>query len=184
VDVRVIAATNKNLEEAVNEGRFREDLYYRINVFPIWVPTLEQRKDDIPLLIDYFLERFSKEMGREKPTIDDDALRVLMDYQWPGNVRELENIIQRLLISFNQHIYKEDVQAALGLPGLNSTISKNNSISFDPHKIIPWREMEQTVRRQYFLFVRKNSQSDAEAARKLGLAPPNFYRMCKELGIK
>jgi len=184
VDVRVIAATNKNLEDAVKQGRFREDLYYRINVFPIWVPSLEQRKEDIPILVNYFLDRFSKEMGQEKPTVDDKALQVLMNYPWPGNVRELENIIQRLLISFNQHISKEDVEAALGLPGLNPFNSHNNLITFDPQKIIPWREMEQNMRKQYFLFVRKHSQSDAEAARKLGLAPPNFYRMCKELGIK
>jgi len=184
VDVRVIAATNKNLEDAVNQGRFREDLYYRINVFPIWVPTLKERREDIPLLVDYFLERFSKEMGKEKTTIDNDALQVLMDYPWPGNVRELENIIQRLLISFDQHINAMDVQAALGLPGLNYSNPNNSLITLDPQKIVPWREMEKNMRRQYFLFVRKHSQSDAEAARKLGLAPPNFYRMCKELGIK
>lgn len=98
VDVRIVAATNKNLEEEVKAGRFREDLYYRLKVFPIRVPPLRERRTDIPLLVNYFIEKYSKEYGKEIGGINDEAMRLLMIYNWPGNVRELENEIQRLVI--------------------------------------------------------------------------------------
>lgn len=95
VDVRIISATNKDLEEEVIKGRFREDLYYRLNVIHIELPPLRERKEDIPLLIQYFIEKYSKEMGKEIRRISSYALEALMEYSFPGNVRELENIIQR-----------------------------------------------------------------------------------------
>ncbi len=99
VDIRIIAATNQDLEKMVREGRFREDLYYRLNVIPIHVPPLRERKSDIPLLVQAFLERFSNKRGRRATMrITDEALGCLMRYHWPGNVRELENLIERLVI--------------------------------------------------------------------------------------
>ena len=95
VDVRVVAATNKDLERAVADGSFREDLYYRLDVIPIKLPPLRMRTGDIPLLVDHFLERFSKESGKSKPMISQEALRVLLGHEWRGNVRELENLIER-----------------------------------------------------------------------------------------
>jgi two-component system, NtrC family, response regulator PilR len=95
VDVRVIAATNKNLEEEIGEGRFREDLYYRLSVIPIHLPSLRERREDIPLLAREFLERFSKSMNKEIDAIEPEAMRRLEVYDWPGNVRELENTIER-----------------------------------------------------------------------------------------
>lgn len=95
VDVRVVAATNKNLEEEVKKGNFREDLYYRINVIPIYMPPLRERKDDIPLLCMNFMKKFSDKMGRKITHISSNALKFLMNYNWPGNVRELENMIER-----------------------------------------------------------------------------------------
>jgi two-component system, NtrC family, response regulator PilR len=95
VDVRVIAATNKNLEEEIAEGRFREDLYYRLSVIPIHLPSLRERREDIPLLAREFLERFSKSMNKEIHAIEPEAMRRLEVYDWPGNVRELENTIER-----------------------------------------------------------------------------------------
>ena len=95
VDVRIIAATNKNLEQAVEEGSFRGDLYYRLNVFPIYMPPLRERKTDILLLADYFLEKYSKENNKEIKRFSTPAIDMLMDYHWPGNVRELENCIER-----------------------------------------------------------------------------------------
>ena len=97
-DVRVIAATNRNLNEEVRKGRFREDLWYRLNVFPITVPPLRQRKEDIPLLVKFFLSKFSMKMGKEITTIAPEETKVLQDYSWPGNVRELENVIERAVI--------------------------------------------------------------------------------------
>ncbi|MBT4979825.1 MAG: sigma 54-interacting transcriptional regulator [Gemmatimonadetes bacterium] len=98
VDVRVIAATNRNLTEAVREGAFREDLYYRLNVIPIEVPPLRERKEDIPLLAKYFVRQFAAHLHQQQPFIHELAVRVLIDYDWPGNVRELEHTLQRAVI--------------------------------------------------------------------------------------
>jgi two-component system response regulator PilR (NtrC family) len=95
VDVRVVAATNKPLERLVREGRFREDLFYRLNVIPIRVPALRERRDDIPLLANHFLERFNREMGKSVAKISTEAMDCLIGYSWPGNVRELENVMER-----------------------------------------------------------------------------------------
>lgn len=98
IDVRIITATHRNLEESVQEGNFREDLYYRLNVIPIKIPALCERREDIPLLISHFLNKFVSADGRNKIEFDDDVLELLIAYDWPGNVRELENLIERLVI--------------------------------------------------------------------------------------
>ena len=98
VDVRIVATTNRNLEEEVRQGRFRQDLYYRLNVFPITVPPLRQRKEDIPLMVQAFIERYSKKLGKQITSIQKETMKALQDYPWPGNVRELESIIERAVI--------------------------------------------------------------------------------------
>jgi formate hydrogenlyase transcriptional activator len=98
VDARIVATTNKNLEEEVRKGRFRQDLYYRLNVFPLTVPPLRQRKEDIPLFVQAFTERFTREHGKEITAIPKETMKALQDYDWPGNVRELENVIERAVI--------------------------------------------------------------------------------------
>jgi DNA-binding NtrC family response regulator len=98
VDVRVIAATNRDLDQAVRDGRFREDLYYRLNVIPVVVPPLRARADDIPLLVDHFLSAFNEQKRKNVQSVSPEAMRVLGAYAWPGNVRELENLIERLVI--------------------------------------------------------------------------------------
>jgi chemotaxis protein methyltransferase CheR len=99
VDVRVIAATNRNLEAEVRRGRFREDLFYRLNVFPLTVPSLRERIDDIALLTEFFVERASKRLGKGIEVIPTNVINVLQNYPWPGNVRELENVIERAVIN-------------------------------------------------------------------------------------
>jgi formate hydrogenlyase transcriptional activator len=99
VNVRIIASTNRNLEEEIRKGRFREDLFYRLNVFPITIPPLRQRKEDIPLLVDYFVAKFNKKTGKRIETVSKDTLNVLQEYDWPGNVRELESIVERAVIT-------------------------------------------------------------------------------------
>jgi DNA-binding NtrC family response regulator len=99
VDVRVIAATNKDLPEEVRQGRFRDDLYYRLNVIEIRIPPLRERREDIPLLAGHFLERLAHEMGKEVAALSPDGLKLLMEYDWPGNVRELENAMERALVT-------------------------------------------------------------------------------------
>ncbi len=98
LDARIIAATNQDLETAVAERRFREDLFYRLNVIPIYIPPLRSRKTDIPLLVKIFLERFSQENGKEFIGISEEAMQALMQYHWPGNVRELENLMERVVV--------------------------------------------------------------------------------------
>jgi two-component system, NtrC family, response regulator PilR len=97
VDVRIVAATNRNLEERIAGGEFREDLYYRINVIPIDLPPLRQRREDVPYLVDHFLRKFTQDLRQSPKTISVEAMKVLEAYDWPGNVRELENVIERTL---------------------------------------------------------------------------------------
>ncbi|MGC8898700.1 MAG: sigma-54 interaction domain-containing protein, partial [Bacteroidota bacterium] len=185
VDVRIIAATNKDLEQEVAAKRFREDLLYRLNVVTIYVPPLSERREDIPVLFEHYLEKFSVDMGKRKPVVEVAALDVLKDHIWRGNVRELKNVVQRLLFCEEPVITSRLVKSALEIP--SPLLARGNGIGIDfgsPQHLLPWREMEMLVRKKYFSFVRENSGSDAEAARKLGLAPPNYHRMCKELGLK
>ena len=98
VDLRIVAATNRNLEEAVRQGRFREDLYYRLRVIPIVLPPLRERREDIPLLLQHYMAKYNAEFHKDFRGISDDALRSLMSYSWPGNVRELKNLLERILI--------------------------------------------------------------------------------------
>jgi formate hydrogenlyase transcriptional activator len=97
-DVRIIAASNRNLQEEVKNGKFREDLFYRLNVFPITIPPLRQRKEDIPLLVNHFVAKFNKKTGKHIKTVSKETLNTLQKYNWPGNVRELESIIERAVI--------------------------------------------------------------------------------------
>jgi transcriptional regulator with GAF, ATPase, and Fis domain len=99
VNVRIIAASNRNLEEEIRAGRFREDLFYRLSVFPITIPPLRQRKEDIPLLVHYFVAKYNKKIGRKIETVAKETLSALQEYHWPGNVRELENVIERAVIT-------------------------------------------------------------------------------------
>jgi len=99
VDVRIIVSTSRNLREEINKGSFREDLYYRLNVFPISIPPLRQRPDDVPLLVDHFVKKFSRKMGRDIKTIPREVMKALQDYDWPGNIRELEHVIERAIIT-------------------------------------------------------------------------------------
>lgn len=184
VDVRVMAATNKNLEQEVEERRFREDLYYRLNVVSIFVPPLAQRREDIPVLLEHFLGIFSAQMNQEPPRLDDEALHFLRHYDWPGNVRQLQNVLQRLLLSRAEIITLPQVKTALNIKPDAAHDDLSSRGLWSQERIIPWRDMEKLVQEKYFRFVRESAGSDAEAARILGLAPPNYHRMCKRLGIK
>jgi len=98
-DVRIIAASNRNLEEEIRAGRFREDLFYRLNVFPITIPPLRKRMEDIPLLVNHFVAKFNKKIGKRIETVSKETLNALQEYHWPGNVRELESVIERAVIT-------------------------------------------------------------------------------------
>ena len=111
VDVRVLAATNKNLKEEIEKGTFREDLYHRLSVIVINMPTLDERKSDIPLLVDYFIGQICSETGMAPREIDAEAMQMLVDKTWTGNIRELRNVVERLLILSGSRITAADVKA-------------------------------------------------------------------------
>ncbi|MBT9170397.1 MAG: Nif-specific regulatory protein [Actinobacteria bacterium] len=116
VDVRIIAATNKNLHEQIANNKFREDLFYRLNVIPIHLPPLRERKEDIPLLVQHFLLKLQGGEGFQKKELDGDAMDLLKEYSWPGNVRELENVIERLVIlSTGNSITADDVRTGFSM---------------------------------------------------------------------
>jgi len=123
VNVRIIAATNRNLEQAMQEGRFREDLYYRLNVFALHLPPLRERREDIPLLVDHFLARMNARMGLAVAGASPEAMRLLVEYDWPGNVRELENSIERAIVlcegnQIESAALPERVRRGTGTPGV------------------------------------------------------------------
>jgi len=137
IDIRIIAATNKNLISAVNKGTFREDLYYRLNVIPMKVPPLRHRKSDIPLLVDFFLKKFNKEKGKNVKEFTSEAMDTLLYYDWRGNVRELENLVERVVILSNgDEIELEDIPESITgraktIESFESTTPPNGGIPFD-----------------------------------------------------
>jgi two-component system response regulator AtoC len=184
VNVRIIAATNRDLPKEVAEGRFREDLFYRLNVVPLDVVPLKDRGDDVLLLFDHFLAFFSEDMGTQMPAVDQKAKEILLHYKWPGNVRELRNVVQRLVLNANGTITAKDVSNPMILRSAPLTVDLFETKEVGGGQILPLKEIERIFRTNYFKYVRSISSSDSNAAERLGLAPSNFYRMCKELGLK
>ena len=127
VDVRVIAATNRDLKAAVANGAFREDLYYRLNVFPLEMPPLRARRADIPLLVEYFIDRYARKAGKNIRSVDKKTLQLLQSYPWPGNIRELQNVIERSLIVCETEILR---WMRAGYPNGRSTRDQETSLSF------------------------------------------------------
>jgi len=122
VDVRIVATTNRDLEEEIRKGRFRQDLYYRLNVFPVTVPPLRQRKDDIPLMVQAFVERYSRKLGKQITSIPKATMKALQDYPWPGNVRELESIIERAVILCSGTVLQLADKLEISSPTLSSAL--------------------------------------------------------------
>ncbi len=175
VDVRVISATNKDLEEAMKKGDFREDLYYRISVFPIKLPPLRERKEDIPLLAAHFLKKFNQQEGKEIEGITADALDLLMSYNWPGNVRELENAIERAVVLSNgPEITAKDLPAAVRSLGEKRIYETDNTLA-------SWIEkLEEEALRQALLECEGNI---SRTAKKLGIGRATIYRKAKKYGL-
>lgn len=171
VDVRVITATNKNLQNEIAAGRFREDLFYRLNVIPFFVPPLRDRHEDIPILARYFMTVFSAEHGRGPKDFSSEALDVLVDYSWPGNVRELRNEIERLVIM----VQEDSIQAKdLSLP--NGAGSSRASTL---------HEARAQYEREFILSkLKENDWNISQTARLLGLERSYLYRKMKTYGIE
>ena len=170
VDVRIVATTNRNLEEEVRKGRFRQDLYYRLNVFPITVPPLRQRKDDIPLMVQSFMERYSKKLGKQITSIRKETMKALQEYPWPGNVRELESIIERAAILCPGPVLQLADKLEISSPSLSSAV----------------RTLEETERNQILKILsetRWHIEGKNGAAAILGLHPSTLRARMHKLGI-
>jgi two-component system nitrogen regulation response regulator NtrX len=175
VDVRVIAATNKDLEEEISKGNFREDLFYRLNVIPFSVPPLRERKEDIPLLARHFLKEFSSAYSRRPREITEDAIEVLMRYPWPGNVRELRNVIERMVI-MNPTVHKIERKH---LPPLMHRQSSRTPSGFST-----LHQARAAYERDYILKkLEENHGNVTRTAEVLGLERSHLYRKMKTLGI-
>jgi two-component system nitrogen regulation response regulator NtrX len=176
VDVRVVAATNKNLEDEIERGNFREDLFYRLNVIPFHVPPLRERAQDIPLLADSFLREFTTAYGRKPKELTPEAYRVLQDYHWPGNVRELRNLIERIVI-LNPQV-RVDARH-IPVSGTRRTVVDRPSDRFGS-----LQEVREAAEREYIQ--KKLDEANGNVTRTaelLGLERSNLYRKMKTLGI-
>jgi transcriptional regulator with GAF, ATPase, and Fis domain len=132
-DVRVIAATNRDLDAAVAQGSFRQDLLYRLNVFPIEVPPLRERKDDILMLVEYFVQRYANRAGRSIRSIEKKTLDLLQSYDWPGNIRELQNVIERSIILSSADVFSVDeLWLSKSLPARASRAETPSALSIEP----------------------------------------------------
>ncbi len=174
VDVRCIFATSKNLRELVNSGRFREDLYYRINVIPLYIPPLRERREDIPHLIKHFLEEFSRKFLRPLPHITPQANQILLDYDYPGNVRELKHAIERaVILSRNGLITEKDLPEEM-LSNSKKPVIIDSSL----------RKNISSYEREFILSVlKKTGGKKVEAARLLGISRKSLWKKLKEYNI-
>ena len=178
VDVRVIAATNKDLLEAAAEGEFREDLFYRLNVVPIDIPPLRERKSDIELLANHFLSIVADELGRAQKKLSRRTLDILVDYSWPGNVRELGNLIERLCI-----LVPGDVIEPEDLPPLELTRAED--MRKDPFGFKSYQEFKDFTEREFLVKkLRENSGNVSKTARQLGMQRSNLYKKLEKYDIE
>src|SRR2546421_1219807 len=175
VDVRVITATNKNLQSEIAAGRFREDLFYRLNVIPFFVPPLRDRKEDIPILARYFLAEFSSEYGKKTRELTDSAMEILLRHPWPGNVRELRNLIERLVIVCPQ----TKIEPHHLPPELFRGVAESPQ-----HPYASLHEARSAYEREFILRkLQENRWNMTQTASALGLERSHLYRKMKSLGI-
>jgi transcriptional regulator with GAF, ATPase, and Fis domain len=172
VDVRVIAATNRNLEKEIETGNFRKDLFYRLNVFPIKIPPLRDRKEDIPLLVNHFLKKYNKKSGKDVSLISQDVMLKLQSYDWPGNIRELENIMERAIVT------SQGKKLELGEWGAQPVTSKTRS------RILPLEVLEREHIIQALELTNWKVSGDNGAAKILEINPQTLVSRMKKLGIQ
>ncbi len=177
VDARIIAATNRNLEKEVEAGRFREDLYYRLAVIEVALPSLAERRDDIPLLVRHFLDKYSVAMSKHVKGLTNDAMRLLMNYDWRGEVRELENAIERAVIfADGDYITPNELPGAMtSRPAARLAVTRSD---------LPLKEAVDQFEREYILLhLEKHTGHRGRTAKALGIGETTLYRKMSELGI-
>lgn len=180
VDVRIIAATNKDLEEEISSGSFREDLFFRLNVFPFLLPPLRDRRDDIPLLVENYVKEFGAQYSKPGLRFTADALEAMCSYSWPGNVRELKNIVERMVI------LAEEVTLGLNLipASLQEGGSRKRGGSGEEN-IVDYRKAKEEFEREFFsLRLAENGWNVSRTSQEVGLERSNLHRKIKQLGLR
>jgi two-component system, NtrC family, response regulator PilR len=174
VDIRIIAATNKNLEEAIKQGTFRDDLFYRLNIIPITIPPLRERAEDLEALVKFFISR----SGRPK-TVEETAMKLIKEYAWPGNVRELEAVMERItVLSSSNRIKDDDLPVEIRTSKTVATMSTALSL---PEDGIVFEEWEKNIIAQA---LKRSSGVMADAAKLLGMTYPAFRYRAEKFGLK
>jgi two-component system nitrogen regulation response regulator NtrX len=180
IDVRLISASNKNLLDEIKKGNFREDLFYRINVVPIHLPPLRERKEDIPELVEYFLEQISMEQGMKRKSFTQEALKQLLNFDWKGNIRELRNFVERILIMTPNAIISE-----FDLFTLENSVRNPDSTHFKNHDSLSLREARSFFEKQFILdALLFNNWNIPKTAEALQIERTHLYRKMKMLGIE
>ncbi len=183
VDVRIIAATNQNLLQQVQAGNFREDLYYRLNVFPIDVPPLRERKEDILPLVDYFMDKFNKKLGLSV-AVDSEVKEMLLRYEWPGNIRELENLIERMmLLAQNNIITLQEIPGEFKTAVDKAIITQTDN-SKKPFKDFMRNHMENVERQMIIKCLEKSGGNVTKAAKELGLSRKGLQLKMIKYGLR
>ena len=179
VDVRVIAATNRDLKEEIQKGRFREDLYYRLNVIPLTVPPLRERKSDIPILVDHFIREYCIEYHKELKRMSPEALELLTQYSWPGNVRELKNVVERMVIMVpGTTIEAKDVP-----PPIREQPKPTAEFSFFQYNLL--KEARREFEKRFILKkLMENNENISQTAEVIGIERSNLHRKIKNYGIE
>ncbi|HEX6531421.1 MAG TPA: sigma 54-interacting transcriptional regulator, partial [Nitrospira sp.] len=176
VDIRVIAATNQDLKQAIKDGRFRKDLFFRLNVVSVTIPPLRERREDIPALTKFFVDRYAKDMKRPSLTIDPKAIEALRQYDWAGNVRELANVIERAVV-----LASED---AISVDDLTLETVETNGRPTEELMVLPFHEsVEHFKRMRLQEAIAKARGNKTKAAQALQLQPTYLSRLCKQMGI-
>jgi chemotaxis protein methyltransferase CheR len=172
-NVRVIAATNKNLEKMVKEGTFREDLWYRLSIFPIYVPPLRERIDDIPLFVTTFADKYGKWVGKRFDMIPTKTIKQLQGYSWPGNIRELSNVVERAAITSPKGTLVIELSTIAGKPPSSTDTLKGAVEKIEREKILEVLNASNWI-----------IEGQKGAAQRIGLTPSSFRRLVKKLDIK
>ncbi len=187
VDVRLVAATNADMEAEVAAGRFREDLFYRLNVVPLRLPPLRERREDIPLLVDHFLGKYRERLGKDVQRLSREALQILVDHDWPGNIRELENVLERaVLFSESDTLETEQLPPKLRTPGPSSSQKedKQSRPAVGPLKAIVKRHTESLERDLVVRALEETGGNVTQAARRLEISRKSLQNKMRDHGLR
>ncbi|MBE0478636.1 sigma-54-dependent Fis family transcriptional regulator, partial [Candidatus Aerophobetes bacterium] len=186
VDIRIVAATNKDLKKLIKEGKFRDDLFYRLNIVPIYLPPLSERREDIPFLASHFLEKHNKERNRSIKGISSSAMQLLINYSWPGNVRELENLIERLVVMSEEDTIKSE-HLPLSIRGEEQILDVQIPRNWEEIKKIKKelkRKILVRVEKKFILETLKRNQFNVtKSAKDVGMQRQNFQALMRKYNI-